>query len=328
VTRRVRMDMRKLQAIAYLSLAVTAAAPAACVPLGAEASGDGADPAATLELGQRVAVEPPAGTLQSPVIELAHSADLTTAVAGHSGVFFHVAAEHAWYFESGNYLLGIEQFVQFHQELDRFIDFGVQDKVAPGKARIVGHSFRGQGWNIPAATGQWPASINSVWVIGTESPAQFGMGGAPQGIPMGTEVFGSMQTYGGALSTPFLEFDDSPNHDSARIRGQFAFNADTLLGGHSAGSSAARRIGLDLGLGHVWLYGTPNYTRGSGAYVKTETSGSHTLRAEVINNDDDPVTNSLSNPFNLVSLAWGTARCHDYSHWDYQKTSPVTAVCP
>jgi hypothetical protein len=319
--------MRKLQAIAYLSLAVIAAAPAACVPFGAEASGDGADPDAAVELGQLVAVEPPAGTLQSPVIELASSAGLTTAVTGHDNVLFHVASEHAWYFKSGNYLLGVEQFVQFHQELDRFIDFGVQDKVAPGKARVVGHSFRGQGWNIPAATGQWPASINSAWVVGTES-ARLGMGGAPQGIAMGTEVFGSMQTYGGTLSTPYLEFDDSPSHDSTRIRAQFGFNADTVLGGHSAGASAARRIALDLGLGHVWLYGTPNYTRGSGAFVKTETSGSHTMHAEVINNNDDPVTNSLANPFTLVSLAWGTARCHDYSHWDYQKTSPVTVVCP
>jgi hypothetical protein len=55
---------------------------------------------------------------------------------------------------------------------------------------------------------------------------------------------------------------------------------------------------------------------------------SHTLHAEVINNHDDPVTHSLANPFTLVSLAWGTAKCHDYSHWDYQKTSLVTAVCP
>ncbi|HEX3760205.1 MAG TPA: hypothetical protein VHW23_15920 [Kofleriaceae bacterium] len=313
-----------------MALAVLAAAPAACVPFGAEATPDGiedVEPDATVELGKLVAVEPPAGTLQNSVIELASSADLTTAVIGRGSVFFHVASEHAWYFESGNYLLGVEQFVQFHQELDRFIDFGVQDKVAPGKARVVGHSFRGQGWNIPAATGQWPAAINSVWVIGTDS-GQFGMGGAPQGIPMGTEVFGSMQTYGGVLSTPFLEFDDSPNHDSSRIRAGFAFNADTLLGGHSAGASAARRIGLDLGLGHVWLYGTPNYSRGSGAFVKTETSGSHTMHAEVINNHDDPVTNSLANPFTLVSLAWGTAKCHSYTGWDYQKTSPVTVICP
>jgi hypothetical protein len=26
-------------------------------------------------------------------------------------------------------------------------------------------------------------------------------------------------------------------------------------------------------------------------------------------------------------VAWGTAKCHDDSHRDYQKTSPVTAVC-
>ena len=53
----------------------------------------------------------------------------------------------------------------------------------------------------------------------------------------------------------------------------------------------------------------------------------HAMVAEVINNNDDPVTNVLAFPFSLVSLAWGTARCHDYSHWDYEATSPVTAVC-
>jgi len=31
------------------------------------------------------------------------------------------------------------------------------------------------------------------------------------------------------------------------------------------------------------------------------------MRAEVINNVNDPVTNVLTNPFSLVSLAWGTA---------------------
>jgi hypothetical protein len=65
-----------------------------------------------------------------------------------------------------------------------------------------------------------------------------------------------------------------------------------------------------------------------GAYLKTETSGSRTMRAEVINNNNDPVTNVLTNPFSLVSLAWGAAKCHDYSSWDYQRTSPVTVVCP
>jgi hypothetical protein len=49
--------------------------------------------------------------------------------------------------------------------------------------------------------------------------------------------------------------------------------------------------------------------------------------AQVINNNDDPVTNCLSDPFDLVSLAWGTATCHDYSGWDYKKTSAVQTVC-
>ncbi|HEX7842232.1 MAG TPA: hypothetical protein VF469_32390 [Kofleriaceae bacterium] len=305
--------------------AMIAAAGAGCA--GAEAP-DGEHFGDAVELGALVAVNLPPGNLQASVIEIASAADLLNAVTTHNGVYIHDQSQSAWYFRSGNYLLGIEAFTQFNQELDQWIDFGTGNKVAPAKARVVGHSFRGQGWVIPSLdhAGQWPASINSVWVIGTDG-AIFGMGGAPQGIPLGTEVFGSMQTYGGIPSTPYLVFDDSPNHDSTRIRAAFSFNASTLLGGHSAGSSAARRIGLDLGLPHVWLYGTPNYSRGSGAYVKTETSGSHTMHAEVINNDDDPVTNVLTNPFSLVSLAWGTATCHDYSHWDYQATSPVVAVC-
>jgi len=300
---------------------MTIAAGAGC----AAADGQDGDPSGEFELGALVAVALPPGNLQASVVQIASEADLLGAVTSHNGVYIHDQSQGAWYFKSGNYLLGIEAFTQFNQEFDRWIDFGTGDKVAPAKARVVGHSFRGQGWVLPSG-GQWPASINSVWVVGTDG-AVFGMSGAPQGIPFGTEVFGSMQTYGGALSTPYLEFDGSPSSDSSRIRGAFSFNASTLLGGHSAGSSAARRVGLDLGLGNVWLYGTPNYSRGNGAFQKTETSGSHTMHAEVINNNNDPVTNVLVNPFSLVSLAWGTAACHDYSHWDYKATSPVTVVC-
>ena len=278
------------------------------------------------ELGELVAASLPPGNLQSGVVEVASGADLLAAVTSHGTTYIHDRTQGAWYFKSGNYLLGIESFTQFHQDFDQWVDFGSGDKVAPARARVVGHSFHGGGWVLPT-NNQWPALINSVWVIGTNG-GTFGMGGAPQGIPLGTAVFGSMQTYGGALSTPYLAFDGSTRADSSRIRAAFSFNASTLLGGHSAGSSAARRIGLDVGLTHVWLYGTPNYSRGDGAYAKTETSGSRTLRAEVINNNDDPVTNVLRNPFNLASLAWGTAKCHDYGGWDYKATSPVTVVCP
>jgi hypothetical protein len=278
------------------------------------------------ELGAPIAVTRPPGDLQSGLVEIASGADLLAAVTGHDTTYIHDQSQGAWYFKSGNYLLGIEAFTQFHQDLDQWVDFDSGDKVAPAKARVVGHNFRGQGWVLPS-NNQWPIQSNSVWVIGTNSGV-FGMGGAPQGLPLGTEVFGSMQAYGGTLSTPYLVFDGSTDDDSSRIRAAFTFDAATLLGGHSAGASAARRLGLDLGLTHVWLYGTPNYSRSNGAYVKTETSGSHTMRAEVINNNSDPVTNVLTNPFSLVSLAWGTAKCHDYSSWDYQKTSPVAVVCP
>jgi hypothetical protein len=278
------------------------------------------------ELGALVAVDLPPGNLQAGVVEIASEAELLGAVTGHGTTYIHDRSQGAWYFKSGNYLLGIEAFTQFHQDLDQWVDFGSGGKVAPAKARVVGHSFHGQGWVLPS-DGQWPMPANSVWVIGTNG-GTFGMGGAPQGLPLGTEVFGSMQAYGGTLSTPYLLFDGSTDDDSRRIRAAFSFNGSTVIGGHSAGSSAARRVGLDLGLANVWLYGTPNYGRGSGAYLKTETSGSRTMRAEVINNNSDPVTNVLSNPFSLVSLAWGTAKCHDYSNWDYKRTAPATVVCP
>ena len=288
--------------------------------------GDGDDAWDEAELGAMVAVTRPAGNLQSGVVEIASGADLLGAVTGNGTTYIHDKGQGAWYFKSGNYLLGIESFVQYKQDFDQWVDFGTGDKVAPGQARVVGHSFRGQGWVLPTDN-QWPVRINSVWVIGTNG-GTFGMGGAPQGIPLGTEVFGSMQAYGGALSTPYLELDGSTDDDSARIRAAVTVNSSTLLGGHSAGSSAARRLALDVGVSSTWLYGTPNYSRGTGAYAKSEKSGTRTMRAEVINNNSDPVTNVLINPFSLVSLAWGTAKCHDYSNWDYKATAPVTVTCP
>ncbi|HEY0190341.1 MAG TPA: hypothetical protein VGC42_04415 [Kofleriaceae bacterium] len=302
---------------------------AALSSLAACATADAVEPIddGELELGQLTAVTLPSGALQASVVEIATTDGLRAAVTQHDGVYIHDQAAGAWYYKSGNYLLGIEAFTQYSQELDRWIDLGSGDKVAPLQTRIVGSNPDGRGWDLPSDhAGQWPQRINSVWVIGTED-GLFGMGGAPQGIPLGTEAFGAMQTYGGTLSTPFLELDGSPKSDSTRIRGKVTVNGATLLGGHSAGSTVARRIALDVGVSHVWLYGTPNYTRGSGAYQKSESSSGHTMVAEVINNPKDPVTHVLAAPWRLVSLAWGTAKCHNYSNWDYQDTSANSQVC-
>lgn len=314
-----------------VSLAACAARTGTGTSTGTDTGDNGADEPSADDGTVRVApvaATLPAGALQASVVEIASASDLMSAVTGNDNVYIHVQSERAWYVKSGNYLLGVEAFTQYHQEADGWVDLDSGDKVAPAQTRVVGLNPDGRGWEIPSLgpAGQWPDRANSVWVIGTES-GRFGMGGAPQGIPLGTEVFGSMQTYGGAISTPYLLADGSTHHDSDRIRAAFAFNTDTVLGGHSAGSSTARRIALDLGLSHVWLYGTPNYSRGSGAYRQTETFGHLTMVAEIINNVDDPVTNVLIFPLKLVSLAWGTAKCHDYSHWDYQATSPVVAVC-
>jgi hypothetical protein len=325
------MRTQRLREIAFIGS--FAAACTACATTGSPGDGDdgtdGVDPSGEVPTLGQIGVTLPAGTLQAAVVELATAGGLLDAVNHHNNVYIHVQSDGTWYFKSGNYLLGIEAFTQYHQQFDAKVVFGTGDKVAPAQARVVGQSPHGVGWEIPSldSGGQWPATANSVWVIGTNG-GTFGMGGAPQSIPFGTEVFGSTQAYGGALSTPYLEFDSSPGHDSTRIRARFGVRADTLLGGHSAGASAARRIALDIGMSDVWLYGTPNYTRGNGAYSKTETSSSHhTMVAEVINNPDDPVTNVLAFPFSLITLAWGTAKCHDYSHWDYEETSPVDLVC-
>lgn len=300
-----------------LGLALTACATADAV----EPIDDG-----ELELAALTPVTLPSGSLAAGVVEIANINALRDAVTHHDNKYIHDQAAGAWYYKSGTYLLGIESFTQYSQQLDRWIDFGSGDKVAPLQTRIVG-ADAGAGWDLPSDHGgQWPARINSVWVIGTED-GRFGMGGAPRGIPLGTEAFGAMQTYGGALSTPFLEFDGSPKSDSSRIRGKVAINGATLLGGHSAGSTVARRIALDVGINHVWLYGTPNYGRGNGAYQKTETSSGRTMVAEVINNPSDPVTHVLATPWSLVSLAWGTAKCHSYANWDYQDTSQRVQVC-
>src|SRR6185369_17655101 len=130
----------------------------------------------------------------------------------------------AWYFKSGNYLLGIESFVQFKKEISAWVTFDAGDNVAPEEARVVGHNYRGQGWTIPALKtgGKWPMSTNNVWVVGTNDGI-LGMGGAPDGMPLGTKVFGSMQSYGSFTSTPYLVADASTRNDSSRIRKLFSF---------------------------------------------------------------------------------------------------------
>jgi hypothetical protein len=290
---------------------------------------DGSPVDGTAPLGEIAAAPLPPGALQASVVEIPDQSALLATVTQRDNVYIHDQATGAWYYKSGGYLLGIESFTQYHQQLDRRIDFDSGDLVAPAQTRVVGLRARSGDWQLPQLTGagDWPAAVDSVWVAGTEN-GRFGMGGAPQAIPIGTEVFGSMQTYGGALSTPYLFADASTHPDETRIRAAATIGPDTLLGGHSAGASVARRIALDVGVDHVWLYGTPNDGRGSGAYVKTETSDGHTMVAEIINNHDDPVTHVLLTPWKLVTLAWGTAKCHNYSNWDYQRTSPVTVVCP
>jgi hypothetical protein len=318
------MDTRQI--IGILAMGFFAAAAFGCAPGGAEEGSDNADrSSAALEHEAPTAAALPSGDLQAQVVEISGDADLLSAVNDNGTAYIHTLDNDVWYWKSGNYLLGIESFVQYHKKADAWVDFDTGSKVAPRMARVVGHNYRGSGWFIPSLDngGEWPVSADSVWVVGTDGGI-LGMGGAPQGIPIGTEVFGSMQTYGGITSTPYLIADDSPKHDSARIQGMFSFGPDTLLGGHSAGSSAARRLAIDLGLTSVWLYGTPNYSRKDGAYEQHEKNG---MAGEVINNDDDPVTNCLWFPIHLVSLAWGTSKCHNYSNWDYQQTAPVETVC-
>jgi hypothetical protein len=304
-----------------VAVGIVAAACAACV--GAEEADEDTGTTARA-LAAAVSATLPSGSLQASVVQVASDAGLLAAVEAHDGVYIHVQDHGVWYYKTGPYLLGIESFTQYGQSWDGWVNLGSGGKVAPRQARVVGQDHRGQGWDIPSVDtgGSWPARVNAVWVVGTDHGV-LGMTGAPEAIALGTEVFGSMQTYGNIESTPYLYGDDSTSHDASRIRAAFPFQASTVLGGHSAGSSVARRIGLDLGLTHVWLYGTPNYGRNSGEYTEHD----HAMVAQVINNADDPVTNCLANPFHLLSVAWGDGKCHNYAGWDYEKTAATQIVC-
>jgi hypothetical protein len=298
----------------------------ACAACGSAQGGPGediGDLTAPLAYEAPIAAGLPSGTLQATVVEIRSEAELPATLDANGMVYIHASGSGAWYFETGNYLLGVESFVQYHKELDEWVAFGSGGDVAPARARVVAENVDGEGWSLsPLVQGSWPEAIDGVWVVGTNDGV-LAMGDAPERIPVGTVVVGSMQAYGGIPSTPWLYDDESTHDDSSRIRALVSIDASTQLGGHSAGSSTARRIALDLGLSHVFLYGTPNYSRGSGA--RTVDSGG--MAAEVINNDDDPVTNCLAAPWSLLSLAWGTAKCHSYEGWDYQKTSPRVVVC-
>jgi hypothetical protein len=310
-------------------LAVTCAA---CAPGGGDGSYDSTeDSAAALTHEAPIAATLLDGNLKAKVIEIkSYTQLLTTVRTTDAAAYIHTADSGAWYFKSGNYLLGIESFVQFKKEITAWVTFDAGDNVAPEEARVVGHNYRGQGWTIPVIKngGKWPMSANNVWVVGTDDGV-LGMGGAPDGMPLGTKVFGSMQTYGSFPSTPYLVADTSPKKDSSRIRALFSFNADTHLGGHSAGSSSARRIAFDLGLDNVFLYGTPNYSRQDGEYTVNSTNWftRKTTIIHVVNNPHDPVTDCLRFPIHLVSVAWGNGKCHDYTNWDYEATSSEEDVC-
>ena len=312
-----RMDLR------LLTSGMLLVACAGCVAPAGDAE-DVGDLNAPLAYVAPVVARLPSGTLHAKVVEIASEAELPATLNANGMAYIHASHSGAWYFSTGHYLLGVESFVQYHQEWDKWVSFGSGGDVAPARARVLAQNPDGQGWAVSSLLegGAWPQPIDGVWIVGTNSGV-LAMVGAPERIPLGTVVVGSMQAYGGSLSTPWLLGDDSTHADSSRIRALVSFDASTQLGGHSAGSSAARRIALDLGLAHVFLYGTPNYTRGSGA----RTVDSQGMVAEVINNDQDPVTNCLADPWSLVSLAWGTAKCHSYEGWDYEKTSPRTVVC-
>jgi hypothetical protein len=296
---------------------------AACAPAGGagEEVGSLTD---SLAYEAPIAAALPSGSLQAKVVEIDREAELPAALGANSTAYIHVSASGAWYFESGHYLLGVESFTQYHQEIDAWVAFGSGNRVAPARARILAESVEGQGWSglSPLEGESWVEAVNGVWIVGTNDGI-LNMDGAPERIPVGTVVVGSMQAYGGIVSTPWLLDDASTHADSSRVRSLVTIDAGTQLAGHSAGSSTARRVALDLGLSHVFLYGTPNYSRGDGA--RRVSSGG--MVAEVINNDDDPVTNCLAAPWSLASLAWGTAKCHDYDGWDYERTSARVVVC-
>src|SRR5262249_38398304 len=152
-----------------------AAACAACIGTGAET--EDADSSSRALEAPTVATLPAGGPPAEGVAIAGGRPRPGAPGAPHPG-YIHPQGPRRWYWKSGNYLLGIESFVQYSQELDRWVDLGKGGKVAPQKARIVGHDHRGQGWDIPSLDhgGSWPARADSVWIVGTDGGI-LGMGG-------------------------------------------------------------------------------------------------------------------------------------------------------
>ena len=99
----------------------------------AAASIDEVDPSdGTLETGELVAVTLPSGALQAKVVDIANAGGLLDAVTHNDNAYIHDLAAGAWYYKSGNYLLGIESFLRAH---DGIRQVGLEGRFAARPAR-------------------------------------------------------------------------------------------------------------------------------------------------------------------------------------------------
>ncbi|WP_158501608.1 discoidin domain-containing protein [Vitiosangium sp. GDMCC 1.1324] len=183
-----------------------------------------------------------------------------------------------WYFKTGFYLLKIDSWFDDARPKDWPWSTPKGPFSAPLVARVVGIGARPATMTTAGSEkttwqfspGLMPQSDPNVLAIIGTGNGPFDMSGFPLGIPLGSVVVGSRQTYGGIGSTPGLFDLGAVNTDAANARNHFintvghGTNANTNIIAHSAGSVVGEALIRNYSAGHGWFYGTPQV--GCGTY--------------------------------------------------------------
>ncbi|WP_224367865.1 FG-GAP-like repeat-containing protein [Hyalangium versicolor] len=262
-----------------------------------------------------------------------------------------------WYFKTGFYLLKIDSWFDDARPKDWPWD-SKGPFSAPLVARVVGIGARPATMTTAGSektTWQFSPGLvsqndpNVLVIIGTGN-GPFDMTGFPLGIPLGSVVVGSRQTYGGILSTPGLIDTDAVNRDATNARNHFintvghAPNTNTNVIAHSAGSVVGEALLRNYSSGHGWFYGTPRKgcSTASGPCERYFEAGSG-WDMYVRNNQADPVAGILYVPVGGIYASLGDASSkpinpntprsdleglgdrayHNYNNWDIWKVEPV-----
>ena len=263
-----------------------------------------------------------------------------------------------WYFKTGFYLLKIDSWFDDARPRSLPWDNPQGPFSAPLVARVVGVGPRPSTYTTAGSertTWQFSPGMtpqgdpNVLAIIGT-SNGPFDMRGFPLGIPLGSVVVGSRQTYGGIGSTPELLNQSLVNTDATNARNHFintvgyAPNIHTNVIAHSAGSVVGEALLRNYGAGHGWFYGTPKFGCNSyvGACQRGFVAGSG-WDMYIRNNQGDPVAgiiatvplgiyaafvNSNTGPINPNTPRgdlnpYGDLAYHSYNNWDIWKVDPV-----